>query len=299
MRATPAPIAQLIHCGGGGAYLYPTHRMPEEIQVPPPANPGSLRSEETKSYRLASRFPTKSQSRRYAFGVFGRVLPNNPGFAGMLGTLQTLLMCAMLGVFEHVGALAERWLELPIALMVILFMAGTILFAKSPTGGKLNGITRIVLGTIHGLVQIGVGVLGTWGLVRLPFLTERWPLPIAAVLGYFLVMGAVSTVIFCAYMLIASAFGVNVNELFSGQSIIDSKSFLRLHIDRHGTLTVHPIAVPKVSRKWRATPDAPEHKPWLEPARPIGYRLAEPPITIAQRSHAPAPAPRAPESQPS
>ncbi|HKD96913.1 MAG TPA: metallophosphoesterase, partial [Micromonosporaceae bacterium] len=32
------PKRQLIHCGGGGAYLYPTHRMPEHITVPPPSD---------------------------------------------------------------------------------------------------------------------------------------------------------------------------------------------------------------------------------------------------------------------
>jgi hypothetical protein len=43
---------------------------------------------------------------------------------------------------------------------------------------------------------------------------------------------------------------------------------------------VHPIAVPKVSRKWRATPTASPRAPWLEPAEPIRYTLVEPPIKI-------------------
>lgn len=274
---------QLIHCGGGGAYLYPTHRMPEAITVPPPGHAGSRRSEDPRPYELAATFPTKAQSRRYALGVFGRVMPRNPGFIAMLGGLQAALMCALLGLFEHVGSETQRWLEIPIALMALLIMAGTILFAKSPTGGVLNGGRRIGLGVVHGVVQIGVGVLATWDLARTPLMTERWPWPIAAAIGYLVVMGIVSTLIFCAYMLVASSFGVNVNELFSGQSIIDSKSFLRLHIDRHGQLTVHPIAVPKVSRAWRATPDAEPSAPWLEPAAPIAYRLAEPSIVIRPR----------------
>ena len=62
----------------------------------------------------------------------------------------------------------------------------------------------------------------------------RWPWPIRGTLVYLVVVGVAATLIFCAYMLIASAFGVNVNELFSGQSIIDSKSFLRLHIATDG-----------------------------------------------------------------
>jgi hypothetical protein len=271
---------QLIHCGGGGAYLYPTHRMPTEIPVPPPAGPIRSRSEETSTYELAATFPSKARSRRYAAGVFGRVPTRNPGFVGLLGGLQALFMCSLLGLFEHVGVVAQRWLELPIALLGLLILTGAILFAKSPTGGTLNGPTRLVLGTVHGLVQVGLGVLGTWAFVKLPYICDRWPLPILAVIGYGIVLGIVATLIFCLYMLIASAFGVNVNELFSGQSIIDSKSFLRLRIAADGSLTVYPIAVPKVSRSWRATPDAEPTAPWLEPKTPLAYELIEPPITV-------------------
>ncbi len=271
---------ELIHCGGGGAYLYPTHRMPTEITVPPEVHKTHRISEEPQRYRLEATFPSKSKSRSYAGGVFWRVPSRNPGFMGMLGTLHMMLMLSLVGMFEHVGGAAERWLELPIAMMVILVMGGTILFAKSPTGGSLNGGVRLFIGTLHGLVQLAVGVLGTWALVRSPYLNGRWPWPIVAAIGYLVVMGIVATLIFCAYMLVASSLGVNVNELFSAQSIIDSKSFLRLHIDRTGTLTVHSIAVPKVSRKWRATPHAAVTAPWLEPASPIGYRLVEAPIVI-------------------
>jgi hypothetical protein len=271
---------QLIHCGGGGAYLYPTHRMPAEIPVPPPAGPIRSRSEETSTYELASVFPSKSRSRRYAGGVFGRVPTRNPGFVGLLGGVQALLMCSLLGIFDHVSEVTQRWLEIPIALMVILIMTGTILFAKSPTGGTQNLPTRWTLGIIHGLVQVGLGLAATWWFVKMPYLNERWPLPILGVIVYGVVLGIVSTLIFCLYMLIASSLGVNVNELFSGQSIIDSKSFLRLHIAADGTLTVYPVAVPKVARKWFATPDAAPTKPWLEPVKPIGYELIEAPITI-------------------
>jgi hypothetical protein len=95
------------------------------------------------------------------------------------------------------------------------------------------------------------------------------------------VVGAVAALIFCAYLLVAARFGVNVNELFSAQSIIDSKSFLRLHIDSTGALTVYPIEVPTVGRKWTPNPGAAEpHASWLDPATPIGYRLTEPAIVV-------------------
>lgn len=271
---------QLIHCGGGGAYLYPTHRMPDSIKVPPPASLSRKPSEPTATYDLQHTFPSKSTSRGYASRVFTRVPRYNTGFVGLLGVLQTLLMCSLIGLFQHVGPAAQRWLELPIGLMALLIIVGAILFAQSPSGGSRTGPGNIVLGLLHGLAQVGLGVAGTWAWVKLPLVHATWPLPIVATLVYLAVVGLASTILFCAYLLLASMFGVNVNELFAGQSIIDSKSFLRLHIDTNGTLTVYVIAVPKVSRSWVATPHAPAASPWLEPRKPIEYELSEPPIVI-------------------
>jgi hypothetical protein len=87
---------------------------------------------------------------------------------------------------------------------------------------------------------------------------------------------------------------VNSNELFAGQMIEDSKCFLRLHIDREGTLTVYPVAVDKVSRRWRVTPDGAPDSPWLEPEDPLTVRPAGEPIVLAPRqapTFAPEPAP--------
>jgi len=274
---------ELIHCGGGGAYLYPTHRMPEQITVPQPASLSRKTSEPPAHYELRSTFPTKAQSRRYAAGVFGRLPRRNFGFVALLGTLQTMLMCSMLGLFSHhhpVSALTKRWLELPIGICGLLIVVACVLFAKSPTGGTLNSTRRTVLGIVHGAAQIGVGVLGTWlwELSALPH--NAWPWPVPLTLIYLVVAGLASTMVFCAYLLIASALGVNVNELFSAQAIIDSKSFLRMHIDPTGKLTIYPIAVPRVSRSWVANPDAHGTQSWLVPRQPIKYQFAESPIEV-------------------
>ena len=87
--------------------------------------------------------------------------------------------------------------------------------------------------------------------------------------------------VFCAYLLIASTFGVNVNELFSAQAIIDSKSFLRLHIDPTGKLTIYPIAVPRVSRSWVANPRSQRHaRPGWCRGNQSSIELAESPIEV-------------------
>jgi len=270
----------LIHCGGGGAYLYPTHRMPESIPVPPPRPNTHTPSEPQSTYELAATFPSKARSRRYAAGVFGRVPRYNLGFVGLLGGTQTALMLALLALFGHPSGETRRWLELPVGLIGLVILLATVSFATSTTDGTLHRWRRVALGGGHGLTQIGLGILGTWAWSSLPLMHAGWPLPIFTTLLYLIVLGFVSTMLFCAYMLLASSFGVNTNELFSGQSIVDSKSFLRLHLDRDGALTVHPIAVPKVSRHWRATPEAVPTASWLEPVAPIGTHLVEAPIVI-------------------
>jgi hypothetical protein len=256
--------------------------MPEQIQVPPPpTSPRTVRSEPSDSYELRHTFPSKPESRQYAAGVFYRAPTRNPGFIGLLGTAQLLFMLSLVGLFAHTSPLTRKWLELPIALTVLLFLGGGIAFAKSPTGGPGKNVRRITLGLLHSVAHLALGVGATWLLWQTSWLRSDWPLPILVGIGYLLLVGAVAALIFCAYLLVAARFGVNVNELFSAQSIIDSKSFLRLHIDSTGALTVYPIEVPTVGRKWTPNPGAADpHASWLDPATPIGYRLTEPPIVV-------------------
>jgi hypothetical protein len=84
------------------------------------------------------------------------------------------------------------------------------------------------------------------------------------------------------YLLVASRFGVNVNELFAGQGIQGYKGFLRMHIGRDGSLTVYPIGLDAAGKRWRANPSAPGHAPWIEPERPLRTRLIEPPIVVGR-----------------
>jgi hypothetical protein len=123
---------------------------------------------------------------------------------------------------------------------------------------------------------------GTWVWLRLPFHDWTWPGPlvVAAVL-YGPIIGFITTQLVSLYLLVASQFDVNVNELFAAQGIEDAKSFLRMHIAPDGTLTIHPIGVDKISRQWVAQPDAEEHASWLRPENPLTARLIEEPITVA------------------
>ena len=46
--------------------------------------------------------------------------------------------------------------------------------------------------------------------------------------------------------------GRHGNEAFSSLGIEDYKNFLRLHINEDGDLTIYPIGIRRVPRKWKA-----------------------------------------------
>jgi hypothetical protein len=275
------PDRELVTCGGGGAYLFPTHRLPEQITVPPADTIARKRSP-SRDYRLTDRYPDEDRSRRYAWGVFGRLWLRNPGFVTLLGIVHTLLMLFVAGFLHgRISGTEQRLFSIPLLVMVAITMLSAYFFAQPPHAGRKRHVRHGILGVVHGLAHLALGWLGAWLWVQLPFV--EWPFPlsgVAAAVLYGPVSGFAASQLVGLYLLVAGAFGVNLNELFAGQMIEDAKCFLRLHIARDGTLTVYPVAVDRVSRRWRANPDGAPDSPWLEPQQPLEVRPAGEPIVI-------------------
>jgi hypothetical protein len=273
------PDRELITAGGGGAYLYATHRLPERLDVPPKTTLVRKKSP-SEEYRLAATYPSKSRSRQLAAGVFARLPWRNPGFVSLLGTVQLLLMLAFSGAAQRLSSAEERLFSIPVVGIAVIVLGATLAFAMPETAGNRR-LKHWFLGLGHGAAQIGLGILGAWVWLRLPFHDLPWPLPpVVALIIYLPASGLLASQIMAGYLLVASLFDVNVNELFAGQGIVDHKSFLRLHVDADGMLTIYPIAVDRVGRRWRAAPEAPAENPWIEPSRPLTVRLAEQPIRL-------------------
>jgi len=275
------PDRELVTCGGGGAYLYPTHLLPRRVTVPPEDTIARKRTP-SRTYELTDRYPGPNRSRRYAWGVFGRLWLRNPGFVTMLGILHTLLMLPIASLLEgRASGTEQRLFSIPLLVMVTVAMLSTFFFAQPPYTGRKRHIKHGVLGVAHGLAHVGLGFLGAWAWVHLPFVDWAFPLPaVAAALLYGPVSGFVGSQLVGLYLLVAGSFGVNANELFAGQMIEDSKCFLRMHFAQDGTLTAYPVAVDRVSRRWRANPDGAQDAPWLEPVTPLTVRMAGKAIVI-------------------
>jgi hypothetical protein len=262
----------LITFGGGGAYLYATHELPKQVTVPPEES--IVRQASTSArYTLEKTYPSTLRSRALGTGVFTRLPVRNWGLLVLLGILHTMLLLAL----DNAGG---QVLTLPGFLMIAVMFGLTLFFAAGLTTGRRRG-KHFWLGIGHGVIQVGMGVVALVLWRMLPFDGLAWPLPIitAAVL-YGPILAVAAAEVVALYLLIASRFGVNLNELFAGQAIQGYKGFLRMHIGADGSLTIYPVGLDAVGKRWRAAPAAPAHAPWIEPVKPLRPKLIEPPVIL-------------------
>jgi hypothetical protein len=280
--------AQRITCGLGGAYLVGTNTMPRELQLPPPRS--RVRAPATPQwFDLKARYPGKTQSEWLAAGIF-RLPWRNPGFWALTGAAQTVMSLAVLfglaetadparrGVFGQLAA----WAPAAIAAAVLLF--GGLAFARldAPKSRAANVFAGVAHACGHFALSAGWAFVVRW-LYRdaLPGgVTADWLIFVIGVVVTPVVIGFVDAEIVALYLLIASRFGINSNEVFAGQSLEDHKGFLRLHIDRDGVLWVHPVKLPRVCRRWQPDPGGAAGAPWLVPGEPLEAEMIEEPIRV-------------------
>jgi hypothetical protein len=87
------------------------------------------------------------------------------------------------------------------------------------------------------------------------------------------------------YLLVSlNVFGRHGEQAFAALKIEDFKNFLRLHIAPDGALTIYPIKIERVPRRWRdrATGDTTPSR--VVPDEPLRPALIEPPIVVPPRA---------------
>jgi len=84
------------------------------------------------------------------------------------------------------------------------------------------------------------------------------------------------------YLLVSlNVFGRHSQEAFSAMRIPDYRNFLRLHVAADGTLTVHPLRVDRVPRRWREREAGRSEQPAaLVPDEPLVVSMIEAPIVL-------------------
>ncbi len=286
---------QLITCGGGGAYLYGTHRLPRSMTVAPPKMRPPKSTVERK-YRLRKRYPSFGRSLWLGLGAPVRLPLRNPTFILFLALLQGLLLYATQREPHGIGV-GE-------VIMAGVFFMTALFFAAGLTAGRRRWIRTVILTVAHTVAQLEVGRLVLPVFDRYPNLDlSFWkPAPgwqqtafdvthtvlsvghdVTRYVAYGIAAGVVSAVVVAVYLIVASMVGLNFNELFSSQRIEGYKAFLRMHLGTDGSLTIYTIGVRRVRRvgpsfvrwHWKADPGGARSAPWFRPRRRLRPHLIE------------------------
>jgi hypothetical protein len=246
-------VRHLVGAGGGGAYLSPTHDLPEQLTAPK----RSISEPEAREreYRLTQTYPSKAKSLSYAIGIFGRLPWLNKGFVALMSVIA---LVATVSIMEGTG---------PFVAVAALLLGAGVAFAHPGQGRRT--MRHYVLGGLHGAAQLGLA----WGGSELIGTVED--VSFWTYLVYLPPAGLVGTWLVGLYLVVANRLGVNANELFAGMSVIDQKCFLRIRIDKDGA-TVYPIGLDRVGRRWAAAPEGGESDSWITPVEPLEPRLIEP-----------------------
>jgi hypothetical protein len=249
--------SQLITAGGGGAYLFPTHTLPERLTLP----------DATVDYRARARFPTREVSQRLVWGAL-RMQRHAPGLCTLIGLLDAVFAIALFALLDG------RAGPVPSVLVGALIAVSLIVYAAAET---LPG--KLVFGLAHAAWQLALAAIA-------PIVLE---LVGAEGAGFGLVAGAAAGVIGFAlggplvglYLVLSHRHAPkHANEVLACQGIADYKCFLRLRIDEEG-VTIYPVGLRRTPREWALAPDDPPDSPWLRPAHgELEPELIEPPIRV-------------------
>jgi hypothetical protein len=295
---------QRITAGAGAAFLYPTNHLDPEFRWP--------EAEGVVAYHQQAVYPDARTSRRLRWGTL--LAPfKNPSFivfVGLLYVVFALLVRFALTVgqgedpggsgqgFTEVlsqtdyGDVSEAVFDNPASfLFAIALLAVMIGFADARNWrwrafvGALHWVLHLVLLiVVLGLIAVVTTNLQGANLQFHEVVKFDLNLDTAIfVLGVAVVGGYLSSQLFALYLfLMFMLFGRHATHSFSSQHIADYRNFLRMKIDSDGSLTIYPIGVPKVPRRWRQQgSDRQPGEPLYEPVdRPFECVLIEPPIRI-------------------
>ena len=288
-----APV-QKITAGGGGAFLHPTHgdrveRLDEQRERD---------TDPERSFALRCSYPTVAQSKRLVWrNLFFAFW--NPRF-GVVPASLYLLAAWTIGAANHwqppttfldpLYETARAFRDHPGLFVVYASIVAAFVFFTDThsrpykwVGGVSHALAHY--GAIF-YIGWGAGYVAWWAFPESPLLQMLVAAGLVFGLGW-----SIGSFIVGAYLLISSRlWGRHAEQAFSALRIADYKNFLRLHIREDGTLTIYPIGLDRVPRRWRARREdegsvTPSAEVPDDPAS-TAPRLIEPPIVIRPRDAA-------------
>jgi hypothetical protein len=254
---------QKITAGGGGAFLHPTHAPAAKVLL--------------DDYVEKKSFPDEKTSRRLARKNL-LLIRHSPLFGLLTGTMYLLLALSAYSEVGHLGL--SRIMEVvskvghsmvvrPLSLVLGVATLGVFAAFADVALGRW----RLLVGSLHGLAHVLGAFICAWGATYLTvsvlgICPELAPDGLSCTAGWLHLAGkfllnTVLTFVFGFllgpfvtgfYLWISvNGFLAHYNEAFGSLALPDWKNFLRLRIDPDGSLTVYPVGVERVPRKWKKT----------------------------------------------
>jgi hypothetical protein len=308
---------QMITAGGGGAYLTGTQHLPARVADMCVKNPTDHdTAEDPPKYQVAGfPYPSRSDSRRLALGALLLAFrPANWPFVFLvMGGLCAIFVRNLLqvrGINLDVRSVAQLF-HVPIFVLVdrrdsdvwlmvaVALGAGALVTAASERNAPRP--LTIAWGLLHGFLQLVLAVMLAAFVVRSSMAKDivAWLPYVSTLTGrlgraaheavfcsvIFLAGGILGATLVGIYFVVSDfLFGWHTNEVFASQSIIDYRNFVRMHIAPGGKLTIFPVGLRTVPRKWRLRLEREPAEPLYEPTdRVLDPHLIEGPIEIARR----------------
>lgn len=284
-----------ITAGGGGAFLHPTHQIPDRLH---------LGAEE---FIKSTSFPDEATSRKLAwnnlkfpfinrkFGAFFAVIylfltwlaaVSKTAPSDNTSFLQTLSGLSLHQTGEVFLLYKNLLFYNPgIVFVLLLVFAGILAFADK---NRKENVTCWLLGITHGFFQVAWMLCSLWitaalllyffGSVSFSLVSMTASGVIAAVLGWLFSGYAMGIYLLIAILLLKT----HDTEAFSSFRDEDYKNFIRIRISPT-ELTIYPIKIPAACRHWQYNAGVEGDHPWYSPDADLKYDLIEDPIVIHRK----------------
>jgi hypothetical protein len=284
VSAGGAQPVQKITAGGGGAFLHPTHEEDFSLLVEEPVT----ETAKARTFAVKTTYPDMKRSARLAWrNLF--FLFRNPRF-GIVPAALYLLTCWLVGSAVGDDVPSTPWRALRLTLDAFGEHPGLALWTMGIVAGFLaftdthSRAYRVIGGLSHAVAHFVAMFYVGWGVLDLAdrlFHGDGFLRSLIAGAGIFAGGWVAGSIVVGVYLLISvNVFGRHSEEAFSALRIEDYKHFLRLHIDRLGTLTIWPIKIERVPRRWRSRQQTDATSSRHVPAAPITLELIEPPVVV-------------------
>ena len=211
-----------IVCGGGGAFLHPTHSF----------NEGSL---DNPRVEAIARYPSRDQSRKLSNQILKFPFAHF-GLSGVLAILYfVMLWDGRLGSLSFNDIFNCCDVQILPIVCFLAFILGCTAF----------GYQKLWWGAVHGFAHV-LGALATWCIATaiLDLLVPSGSNTLVLLISVFLVGSMVGGFIFGLYLWMSlNVFRVHHNEAFSSIGSPHYKSMLRCRVDKDGSLSIRAIGI--------------------------------------------------------